>query len=756
MAVGLLVTTFLANGLMACAQGKSADPWTEARLASRFEHDLAKAATIYRRIAQEATNGNQPDVRTKAMLELAKVLRRAGMMKEATAALSDAAGGQGPAAKEADRLLTIGDQDPDLLKAKVDKLIQGLRSSTGDKSSYAMFDLLWIGEAAAAYLVAVVDSEKADLEFISTVSQTLFRMGGKVTERWVANAAKYPDVLKRRAVVKGLGGVGKDEAKVGGDALAVFLVDKAAAVRRDTVQSAYNIVPAHRIIRMVGDPDAEVRDAARGHIEDRFGSLKHGGRHNDNLIETIRLFELRGWELRANLEFYGAKALPQFLSAVRSKATAKRNVRLSFRKPLSPPTAEELKEIGITADALGAFPAAPRRLGSVDTAANNLGYYVARSLDFWDGKATQMVLKLIGLNYGIQHEIEFETWLIKHADISDMPAIAKVLHQTRYPHLLLGWMARHRVPAAAVPHLKSFVTWYRALDWQQHYMAIMTSNTVRSDIRIQVCRAFAASRTKDAEQYLVSLIKEEDASGKYDWYKAALSALSEKRDEQTERALCSLLVAEGDSKHARQVRTGAFETLVQLGAEQVVDLYAKAYELGLSPAPAPTPLDAIQPVEGHRRGTTGALIDLVHRHVAQSAPALLTTSYGGAQELSEKPYPASTLAKIFESCLRTRELAAYQDALYCVGVQRNLPPAVVAVIAKNALAAPSKASLWKGSPDLRTALVHVLVDHYPNASGIMELIKASTIPQTGWPMSWKILRPGPSSPTVKILPLPKR
>jgi HEAT repeat protein len=712
----VVVTSLFASGLGAQQPEKELDPWGEATVAAAFEHDLAKAADIYRNIA--GSPEQTAEMQTKALLELGKVLRKAGMIPEAKAALREASQGTGRAAADANRLLEAGSQDPDLLQVKVEKLIGLLRKG----SSGSTDDLLWIGEPAAPYLVAAVNKEKANLEFIAGASRVLLQMGGTSADQWAKDALKYTDVLKRRAVVKGFRDVSRKTLKVSAKTVQGFLEDKEASVRRDAVPNLVPLVPAERIITMLKDPDPEVRQAAKHAVQSGWTTMQHGDRRDEHLAQVVEILDRAGWQigrsnLSINLTFSDTTdGRRLFLRVLRYEVV--KDVKVSLyptEGQRAASTAAELKEVIATADALGMATVVRGSKPGGWQAKASLARFVVQMLETWDHDAMQAVLKLVSLNYAPAFGSQFENWLIKHGKVSDIPAIAKTLRRMRRPDNVLYWMAKQKVPNVALKDLQAFVEWLDGLDWKND-----RGNPFRGrerSIRLATCEAIAAIRTGDAESYLVSLIRREpganQAAAQVEWKDAALDALKKDGGDQTMRTLAELLVIPGDSMHARHVRYGAFQTLAHLQADVAVDRYAKAYRLGFE-LPG-TRVGSVVTIDGQQLCVYGGL-------------RLIVESRGAAPQVRKgrKPYSDETLARIFDSCLATGELVAFQDAAYCVR-QMGLPDAVATAIAHRALQCPDrKPDVHRGNPmTLRQLLVRRLVDRYRNAAGIVQLIQGS-------------------------------
>ncbi|MEE9126217.1 MAG: HEAT repeat domain-containing protein, partial [Planctomycetota bacterium] len=646
---------------------------------------------------------------------------------EAKAALKEAGRGTGNAAEEARKLLIAGDQDPDLLKAKVEKLIGFLRVG----SSGTVSDLLWIGQPAAPYLVAAVEKEKADLEFIARSSEVLSRMGGKAAEDWAKNAVAYPDVLKRRAVIKGLITLRSRSAlKVSSETVQKFLDDKEASVRRDAVTNVCTLVPARRVIAMLKDPDPEVQNATKSAILRWWASFDQGDRADENLAELIRIYDEAGWQIEGvPPRFHDTpKGRLLFLRALRREVVRNLSVRCpASRGQRAAPTTAELREVIITADALGMVSSARTKLGGWRAQAN-LGRFVQRMFkeEAWDHEAMATVVKLASRNYGTGLGIKFEPWFIKHAEASDIPAIAKTLRWLRQPMDVLNWMARQAVPGAALGDLQAFAKWLDGLDWKND-KSIRISESQAIWIRNATCLVIAAMRTADAEKYLVSLIRREvgtdrsaqQEEARLEWETAAFHALSRKGDDQTMRTLAELLVIPGDSKHARNVRYGAFQTLANLQADIAVNRFAKAYQLGFESS----------------QKRIGMIVDDQQLR-AHGGLRMILESRGAAPDvrMGKKPYSDKTLARIFDSCLATGNLAAFQDATYCVSYM-PLPDEVVKVVANRALQCPDKKPDTREGLTLRQLLVMRLLDKYADAPGIVELIQRSLRdrdPQIRW------------------------
>lgn len=714
--VAISIVALCAAGLWAQeAPQRRFDPWGEATVAAAFEHDLAKAAKIYRDIA--GSPQETAEMQTKALLELGKVLRKAGMIAEAKAALKQASEGRGRAAKEATEMLSAGTQDPDLLQVKVEKLLKQLRAGTGGADN----DLLWIGEPAAPYVADAVNKEKADLEFIASASEVLLQMGGAAAEEWAKKALKYPDVLKRRAVLKGLG-INPRNLKISHVTVQGFLEDKEPTVRRDAVGYLGLHVPANRIIAMLKDPAPEVVQAARQKVQALWNLMKHGDRKDENTAELIRIFDDSGWELGLTPSFTDApKGRIFFLRSLRRDVLRNRGAVIGDLHASTAPTAEEWKELATTAAALGPATGDTRkRKPSGWMARKSLAYFVRPRLKAWDHEAMPLVLKLASLSYDPAFNVRFDYWLVTHGKVEDIPEIAKVLRWLERPHDVLKWMAERSVPAAALGNLKSFVEWLDGLD-RKNDRDIPFPRSLERTIRYATCRAIAAIRTPDAEKYLVSLIRRvpdaKNAEQKDNWEvwkDEAFETLRSSGDDQTMRALAELLVSPGDSKHARHVRYAAFEKLANLQAEVAVDRYAKAYQLGFG-EPAPKHKRTLVTFHGQVLPVFGGLRTIVE-------------SRGAAPEVRKgrQPYSDETVAKIFDSCLATGELAAFEDATYCV-TQMRLPEAVVEAIATRALECPDKkpTAYHRDHMTLRQLLVRYLVDRYPSAPGIVELIRGS-------------------------------
>jgi len=707
------MTLLCTTGVWAQDRQSEFDPWGEATVAAAFEHDLAKAAKIYRDIA--GSPQETAEMQTKALLELGKVLRKAGMVAEAKAALKQASEGTGNAAKKATKLLTAGNQDPDLLQVKVEKLIAHLR-----KVPLSFHDLLWIGEPAAPYVVSAVDKEKADLEFIAGASRVLLRMGGKAAEEWAKKAPNYSDVLKRRAVVKGFGGIyPASMLKVSPQTVQGFLKDKEASVRRDAVGQLVFHVPADRIIAMLKDPSADVQLAARTSIQSRWSQMKHGERWDENLAQVIGVFHDSGWQLSGQLPgqyFTGSqKGRLLFLRSLRLGVV--KNHTLWVHAKATAPTEEEIKEIMTTVSALGPAVGA-KSPGS--RARSSLARFVRQTSEAWDHAATPIVLKLVALNYGPVFHIDTEKWLIKHAKVSDIPAIAGELRWMRRPDELLHWMAKQPVPGTALKNLQAFAQWLDGIDWGARKSRPFSGQVARQS-RYAACEAIAAMRTSDAEKHLVSLIRREPGTNQNDtqkeawseWKDSAFHALKKNGDDQTMRTLAELLVIPGDSKHAHHVRYGALETLAILQAQVAVGRYAKAYQMGFE-SPGNRRRTTVT-VDGQKLRVYGGL-----RQIVESRGAAPDVRNG------REPYTDETLARIFDSCLATGKLVAFQDATYCV-TQMRLPYAAVKAIANRALQCPNKKpDSQRGNPmALRQLLVRRLVDKYPTAPGIVQLIQKS-------------------------------
>ena len=281
-------------------------------------------------------------------------------------------------------------------------------------------------------------------------------------------------------------------------------------------------------------------------------------------------------------------------------------------------------------------------------------------------------------------------------------------------------MAKQPVPGTALKNLQAFAQWLDGIEWGARKSRPFSGQVARQS-RYAACEAIAAMRTSDAEKHLVSLIRREPGTNQNDtqkeawseWKDAAFHALKKNGDDQTMRTLAELLVIPGDSKHARHVRFGALETLAILQAQVAVGRYAKAYQMGFE-SPGNRRRTTVT-VDGQKLRVYGGLRQIVE-------------SRGAAPEVRKgrKPYSDETLAKIFDSCLATGNLAAFQDATYCV-TQMRLSDAAVTAIANRALQCSNKKpDVHRGNPmTLRQLLVKRLVDKYPNAPGIVQLIQRS-------------------------------
>jgi HEAT repeat protein len=558
-------------------------------------------------------------------------------------------------------------------------------------------------------------------------------MGGKAAEQWAKNALRYPDVLKRRAVIKGFSGMNPASLlKVSPKTVQGFLEDKEPSVRRDAVPNLKGLVPAERIITMLKDPDPEVQQAAKYAVQSGWTTMQHGDRRDQHLAQVVEIFDGAGWQigrsnLSINLTFSDtADGRRLFLRVLRYEVVKDVRVKVHLAKgQKAVPTAGELKEIMATADALGIATFARGSKPAGWQAKSNLGSFVRDTLEAWDHDAVPAVLKLVSLNYGPAFGVLFELWLIKHAKTSDIPAIAKTVRWMYRPDYVLKWMARQPIPSTTLKDLQALARWLEAVDWDSR-KRIGTKKKYAAAIRLATCEAIAAMRTGDAEKYLVSLIRREPGPNqsarqedeRLKWKDAALYALKKDGGDQTMRTLAELLVIPGDSEHARHVRYGALQTLANLQADIAVDRYAKAYRLGFEPS----------------RKQRGGPVTIDGQFVRQlGGLRLIVESRGAAPEVRKgrKPYSDETLARIFDSCLATGNLAAFQDATYCVCYMRShmqLPDPVIQVLANRALTCPDKKPDVKdrnpGILTLRQLLVLRLVRR-SSAPGIVQLIQGS-------------------------------
>lgn len=270
------------------AQGAAAtDPRLQrAILLEETQQDLKGALRLYRAVS--ADRKLPRELRTRAQLRVALVLRRMGEEAQADTVLRQAAGGEGEAAKRALALLGDGKGRLQHIERLIRKMLTG--TLTKDDSD----EMAWIGEPIVAPLIAAVDEEDVDMNFVTRAAGFMASAGGAQYEAWIRRARKDYDALKRRAIVRGSLP----------NTLPFFLTDPDASVRLDALERlTFQFAPhADLLPDLLRDPDERVRHRAWARLAGSGTSLQRAVAQGS--VKTLRrlldLAEREGAKLDAS------------------------------------------------------------------------------------------------------------------------------------------------------------------------------------------------------------------------------------------------------------------------------------------------------------------------------------------------------------------------------------------------------------------------------------------------------------------------
>lgn len=222
----------------ASSQGKAL---AHAILVEEQEHDLARAAKLYRQIFDAAPKASE--LRTRAAWRLGRAMRLLGRKGDAEAWLSIAAKGQGDAAEQAAKLLGAPTSAED---AKVRQRARELIAAgkTGE--------LQWLGEAAVPEILAAWRRSNQ-----SGLAYAVCFVGGDRARRFLTNASSaelssFAFAFSRR--------VHSSLVSVFGELVLDDDVD--AKARRHILENSYRVFPWSFRMRAIAIADPSVRERA--------------------------------------------------------------------------------------------------------------------------------------------------------------------------------------------------------------------------------------------------------------------------------------------------------------------------------------------------------------------------------------------------------------------------------------------------------------------------------------------------------------
>ena len=223
---GLLAATTWAQAPQELRQS-----FEKAKLLEGTGQDFARAAELYRGVAKAGVA--DASLKTAALYRLAMCLQAMRKDAAATAALQEAAKGQGPDAESAKKLLSGQNAtDQDALRTSIQRAVsEYLR---GIKS--ARSDLNWLGEAAVPELVNATRTYRYDRDKMRRLVSVICSLGGPLANKFFEDTLASEDVLYRRAVASG---ISTNPMKPSGldDVLVRFTKDPDSEVRGTALRS---------------------------------------------------------------------------------------------------------------------------------------------------------------------------------------------------------------------------------------------------------------------------------------------------------------------------------------------------------------------------------------------------------------------------------------------------------------------------------------------------------------------------------------
>ncbi len=223
----------------------------KARLVEKVERDYEGAARLYRSLAMAPEASKE--LQGRSWLRLAICWDQLGQKEKARLAYEKAATSSALVAAEAKARLQ--GQDPKRfeyrVRLQIDKLIEGKDLAAARR------DLLWIGEESVPFLIAAIEEEKLNLDFVVRATDILLALGGPEAIRFLEKTSKSEDTLLRRALVRGFTSkVGPDLAK----AMGLYLADPDPRTRDEALRRLISVVPTSTILDFLENGPESIQD----------------------------------------------------------------------------------------------------------------------------------------------------------------------------------------------------------------------------------------------------------------------------------------------------------------------------------------------------------------------------------------------------------------------------------------------------------------------------------------------------------------
>lgn len=607
----------------------------KARLAEVAEGNPRKAASLYRQVT---TAGGSPDLMSEAFYRLGLCLRKTSP-QDAREAFSRAVAAGGAAANDAQAALGGSQEDPRRLKARVLQALKALRLGK-DRAKAGYRELRWIGKAGVPYVIQAAKNEQIDLEFVANAVQVLIDIGGEEVARFVRETRASPDVLQRRAMIKGISRAsGGDEDPVRRE-LIQFLEDPDPTARQEALPAVWSRLTKAERRELLNHDLPAFRRRALVRLLDRYQSWIY----SPSTAPKAALAEIRTLvpHLKKLLErTRGSKdAMPVPVLAVAALtgdgramlcdhlakgayATGAHSLRATVfpgNAPLDPP---------VSADRLAA---AQRAQGDATALAVHrmLRRLVARSLWSWNSEATLVVAQLATAGY--EDSENLSRWLATRAAhthaadvIAALPALAK-------PEPVIKSLGRMDLDASVLPTLKRSIAAIVAQKSPRLGAGrfLWIADRARGDVSTWLMEVTQMSPELEADGYAM---------------------LRRRNDPRTIEYLLTLLTRDASTPGALHPRSRNLTLLrlSELRAEKVAAMWPTAYEKGLEPAYFDfKPRDGYPASLVEEWGKIGTQL----RGIA----GLVRLQMAGRSCL-----PASTVARIIDACVKTDVPQIWED-----------------------------------------------------------------------------------------------